>query len=187
MKELMLLLGVAAVLTGTAVGDADRSAGSTRTAQPSITAVANLIDANGRGIGRVRLRQAARGLLVEVNLEGAVPGVHGVHVHDVGRCERPTFASAGGHFNPTGRQHGFLNPRGHHSGDLPNIEVPAGGRLTAEYFVADLTLEAGARSLLDDDGAAIVLHAGRDDYATDPAGESGDRLACGQIVGAETR
>jgi Cu-Zn family superoxide dismutase len=81
----------------------------------------------------------------------------------------------------------LLNPRGPHAGDLPNIEVPSTTQLSVEYFLADVTIEPGPRSLTDNNGSSIVIHAGKDDYATDPAGESGDRLACGPIVRSETR
>jgi Cu-Zn family superoxide dismutase len=145
------------------------------------------VDANARSVGQAYLQQAPHGVLLKLDLKNATPGVHGLHIHDVGRCDGPSFESAGGHFNPTNRQHGFLNPRGPHAGDLPNIEVPSTTQHAVEYFLADLTLDSGPRSLMDANGAAIVIHAGRDDYMSDPAGESGDRLACGPIIRPEAR
>jgi Cu-Zn family superoxide dismutase len=118
---------------------------------------------------------------LKLDLKNARPGIHGLHLHEVGRCDAPSFESAGGHFDVAGHQHGFLNPRGHHAGDLPNIEVPAAARHSVEYLLANVTLEPGPRTLLDVNGASIVMHTGKDDYMADPAGNSGDRLACGIV------
>ena len=160
--------------------------GTTGAAAPA-SATANLIDAQGRNIGEARLQQTPHGVLLKLDLRSAPPGIHGMHIHDVGTCAAPSFESAGGHFNPSGHQHGFLNPRGPHTGDLPNIEVPPTTNLSMEYMVADVTLEPGSLSLLDANGSAIVIHAGKDDHASDPAGASGNRLACGGIVRSDTR
>jgi Cu-Zn family superoxide dismutase len=106
--------------------------------------------------------------------------VHGIHVHTVGRCDPPDFASAGPHWNPASRKHGFNNPAGPHAGDLRNVEVAANGALGATVTLpgASLTGPAPAGVLLNHDGAALVLHAAADDYVTDPSGNSGDRIAC---------
>lgn len=151
------------------------------------SAGATLMDSQGRTIGQALLRQATGGVLLQIDLKNATPGIHGLHIHEVGRCDRPSFESAGGHFNPTNRQHGFLNPQGPHVGDLPNIEVPATTNLSVEYFVPGLTLDSGQQSALDANGSSIVIHSGKDDYGTEPAGESGDRLACGQIERSAAR
>jgi Cu-Zn family superoxide dismutase len=119
--------------------------------------------------------------LINGTLFGLGLGAHGIHVHEVGRCE-PPFASAGEHFNPQHRQHGFLNPRGPHLGDLPNVYLPAAGQLRFEILLPGVTLR-GANGLLDADGASIVVHSERDDHTTDPSGDSGGRIACGVIVG----
>jgi Cu-Zn family superoxide dismutase len=154
----------------------------TGTAGTSATAAnASLTDAGGRAVGSARFRQTPRGVLVQLDLKNATPGIHAVHVHAVGRCDPPSFDSAGDHFEPSNRQHGFLNPSGQHAGDLPNIDVPASRQLSAEFLLTDVTLDAGPRSLLDVNGAAIVVHAGKDDHMTDPSGESGDRLICGRL------
>lgn len=146
------------------------------------TASASLMDAQGRAIGQARFEQTPHGVLVKLDLKNATPGIHGLHIHDVGRCDGPSFESAGGHFDAAARQHGFLNPRGHHAGDLPNIEVPASTQLSLEHMMANVTLDPGPRTLLDTNGSSIVIHAGKDDYMTEPAGDSGDRLACGRIM-----
>jgi Cu-Zn family superoxide dismutase len=108
------------------------------------------------------------------------PGTRAFHIHEVGRCE-PPFESAGGHFNPTGKQHGKDNPGGPHAGDLPNLEVPQSGGLKIEVTAKNVSLDGGRDALLDADGAALVVHADPDDYTSDPAGRAGKRLACGVI------
>jgi Cu-Zn family superoxide dismutase len=128
------------------------------------------------------VRQAAGVLAVRVEAAGLAPGVYGVHLHAVGRCDPPGFASAGPHWNPTGRQHGRDNPAGAHLGDLPNLNVGADGRGAVAFEVRGASLlEGGANALLDADGAAVVVHAQADDYRTDPSGNSGARIACGVL------
>ena len=186
MKQLTLTIGIGLFACAMASGQGQAPTGTTGS-RLAATASANLVDSQGRSVGQALLQQAPHGVLLKLDLKNATPGVHGLHIHDVGRCDRPSFDSAGGHFNPTNRQHGFLNPRGPHAGDLPNIEVPATTQHAVEYFLADLTIEPGPRSLGDQNGSSIVIHAVKDDHVTDPAGESGDRLACGQIVRSEKR
>jgi len=145
-------------------------------------ATAVLVDTQGRRVGEARFQQTPNGVLLRLDLKNATPGVHGLHIHDVGRCDAPTFESAGGHFSPDRRAHGFLNPQGPHAGDLPNIFVPSSTELSLEYLIRDVTLDPGPRSLLDANGSALVIHADKDDYIGDPAGHSGDRLDCGPVV-----
>jgi Cu-Zn family superoxide dismutase len=183
----MTLTCLAAIAIWTVPSAEHQTPSDTAGIQPAASADANLMDSEGRSVGQVHLRQASHGVLLKLDLKNATPGVHGLHIHDVGRCDPPSFASAGNHFNPTNRQHGFLNSRGQHAGDLPNIEVPASTEHSSEYFLADVTLNRGPLTLLDTNGSAIVVHAGMDDYGTDPAGESGARLACGPIVRTETK
>jgi Cu-Zn family superoxide dismutase len=150
-------------------------------AAPNTTAHADLRDVNGNSIGTITLTQTPHGVLVTGDLTGLPPGIHALHVHDVGRCE-PPFTSAGGHFNPTMRAHGFKAPMGSHAGDLPNFAVSANGSAHVEKYTRDLSLAPGPMSLFDADGASIVVHAGPDDYVSDPAGNSGPRIACGVIA-----
>lgn len=185
MKLLTLVTGVGLLMCTPYVSHGQTT--GTIATRPAITAGASLVDAEGRSVGQAYLQQTPHGVLLKLDLKNATPGIHGLHIHEVGRCDRPSFESAGGHFNPSGRQHGFLNPGGPHAGDLPNIDVPATTQLSVEYLVANVTVEPGARSLLDNNGSTIVIHAGKDDYATEPAGETGDRLACGQIARTETK
>jgi superoxide dismutase, Cu-Zn family len=145
-------------------------------AQDAAVATAEMQNRDGQVVGQVQLQETAHGLIVKSEFTALPEGVLGFHIHAVGECE-PPFQSAGGHFNPEGHQHGMENPQGMHAGDLPNIHVPASGELTVENFVMGLTLD----DVLDEDGASMMVHAGPDDYATDPAGDAGDRIACGVI------
>lgn len=154
-------------------------------------ASAELMDAEGNVIGDVNFTEPSAGdepfVTVQLGLEpsaGLEPGEYGFHLHQVGECA-PSFDAAGDHFNPTNAQHGLLDPDGAHAGDLPNVVVAEDGTTTYVVSTRLVTLGEGERSLFDDDGSAIILHAQADDYLTDPSGESGDRIACG-VVEQET-
>jgi Cu-Zn family superoxide dismutase len=154
------------------------------TIEPAGGAPMALVNSAGQSIGTVRAWQTAGGVSFRISASGLPHGIHGLHVHAVGRCDPPDFASAGGQWNPAVKKHGMNNPAGPHAGDLPNVEVAANGVLTATVTLPGATMAA----LLDADGAALVLHAGPDDYATDPSGNSGARIACAVIQpGAEIR
>jgi superoxide dismutase, Cu-Zn family len=144
-------------------------------------ATATLSDSAGKVVGTAKISAKGSGLIVTVKAKGMAQGVHGIHIHTVGMCEAPAFKTAGGHWNPTMKQHGRDNPMGAHEGDLPNLTIGATGkgRLTFEVPAATLSGENG---LLDEDGAALVIHAKPDDYRTDPSGNSGDRTACGVLA-----
>ncbi len=146
---------------------------------PMTQAVANMMDIAGHRVGTLTLTDSYAGLIVSGNLANLGLGAHAIHFHAVGTCVVP-FTSAGGHFNPGMKQHGYLNPQGSHLGDLPNIDTPAAGTLRFDMLVTGVTL-TGANRLLDADGASVVVHAARDDYTTDPSGDSGGRIACGVI------
>lgn len=138
-------------------------------------AQANLHTADGKDAGTAIAEEVDGGIRVIVDVKGLPQGVHGTHVHAVGKCEGPAFASAGGHWNPTAHQHGKDNPAGPHAGDLPNLSVGADGKDRTIF-----TLPGGTfAGLMDEDGAALVVHADADDYKTDPSGNSGGRIACG--------
>ena len=150
-------------------------------AKPAM-AKAELKNAEGKTVGEATLTQGPHGVLIAVDLTGVPAGAHAFHIHQVGTCE-PPFTSAGGHFNPMGKQHGFMNPKGMHAGDFPNITVPEGGKLKFDVFATGVTLKKGMKnSLFDKDGSSIVIHQGTDDYKSDPAGDAGPRIACGVIV-----
>ena len=143
-----------------------------------------LVNASGQTIGSVRAWQTSGGVAFRINASGLPHGLHGIHIHAVGRCDPPEFTSAGSHWNPAARKHGMNNPAGPHAGDLPNVEVAANGVLGTTVTLPAATMA----SLLDADGAALVLHAAADDYVTDPSGNSGARIACAVIrPGAELR
>jgi len=180
MRRLMALLGLTlgALLTlAPLVGAAGERAGGT------------LIDGTGRAIGSVQLEQRADGVALDLTFQGVdvvKPGEHGIHFHAVGKCDGPDFATAGGHFNPAGKQHGTQNPAGPHAGDLPNLVVGPGtatqGGGAYQTTTTGVTLAAGPTSLLDADGTALVIHANPDDNVTDPTGNSGGRVACAVLV-----
>lgn len=152
--------------------------------EPARGAPMPLINSAGQTIGDVRAWQTAGGVTFRIAAAGLPHGLHGVHVHSVGRCDPPEFASAGGHWNPLGRMHGMKNPAGPHAGDLPNVDVAANGALSATVTLAGASLD----KLLDADGAALVIHTQHDDYVTDPSGNSGARIACAVLrPGAELR
>lgn len=144
-------------------------------------ATAQMKDQAGKDVGTVTLIETPSGVLLTASFKGLAAGEHGFHVHAVGKCE-PPFASAGPHFNPHESKHGLVSEEGPHSGDLPNLMVPASGELTVQIWNPMVTLQADTEdSLLDPDGSALVVHAGPDDHKTDPSGGSGDRIACGVI------
>lgn len=136
--------------------------------------------ANGQPAGSAQLVAVGGTVTLAVGLTGIAPGSHGIHLHTTGACNGPDFASAGGHLNPLGRHHGSLAVGGMHEGDLPNVIIQPGG---SGALTVDLkgTVEDIRGWLFDADGTAIVVHAGPDDYRTDPSGNSGARIACGVI------
>lgn len=154
---------------------------SVQTAAAPITARADLSDASGQPVGSATLTQTPHGVLISARLHNLPSGDHAFHVHAVGEC-RPPFTSAGGHFNPTNRQHGIKNPAGMHSGDMPNITIPESGSVQFEVLNTAISLEEGGNGVFDEDGAALVVHADADDYKSDPAGNAGARIACGVIT-----
>ncbi len=154
-----------------ALGCARGPAGSA----PAPAAIA-VWDSTGTGIGAVRLAPERSGIRLELEVRSLSPGLHGLHLHQVGRCLPPDFASAGGHHNPAGRQHGRLNPAGPHLGDLPNLAVNDSG-----IGRAVLTLAGAGPAPAGTPGLALVIHAAPDDEVTDPAGNAGRRIACAEL------
>lgn len=143
---------------------------------------ADIVGTTGESIGTGELTETSKGVSLRIKVKGLTPGVKAIHFHSKGACEPPDFESAGGHFNPTDKEHGFKNPKGYHAGDLPNLIVPESGEVDLQILTPLVTLTKGKKnSLLDEDGSAIIIHENEDDYVTDPAGNSGARIACGAI------
>ena len=145
------------------------------------TARADLRNGDGKPVGRADFQDSKEGVVVSVRIRDLPPGLHAVHIHAVGKCEGPQFASAGGHFNPGQKKHGLKNADGPHAGDLPDLLVNKAGTGRFETVTDAVAFAAGPNSLFDQDGSAIVIHATADDNTTDPSGNSGDRIACGVI------
>lgn len=149
--------------------------------QAGHTAEVNLRNADKETVGSAVLRETPHGVLIHLNIQKLPEGTHAFHVHETGQCNPPDFKSAGGHFNPTNKDHGWLSKDGFHLGDLPNIYVPQSGAVEIEVLARQALLQTGQKNMLDGDGATLVIHEGKDDYRTDPAGDAGSRLACGEI------
>jgi len=145
-------------------------------------AQAALLDPSGSPIGSASFVEQRQTVRIELSVTKLPPGVHGVHLHAVGKCDGPDFASAGPHFNPTGAVHGVANAKGPHAGDLPNLTVGDDGRGTLVAFTSLVDLAPGAsQSLLRPTGTSIVIHASPDDEKTDPSGNTGARISCGVV------
>lgn len=161
-------------------------------------------NAQGKTVGEATLTQMPHGVLIHAEFNGLPPGPHGFHIHAVGKCEPPDFMSAGGHFNPTSHKHGYNAAAGPHAGDLPNLIAGPDGKATVEVWASEVSLgedrvasgttspgsaasggarqaSAGSNSLFGQAGTSVVVHVRADDYTSDPAGNSGDRIACGVI------
>ena len=149
-----------------------------RSAERADIATTQLKDAGGAIRGTAALYQRGREVRIEVIFTGAEPGsVHGVHYHRIGRCEPPDFASAAEHWNPDGVAHGLQNPWRGHAGDLPNLEIGPDGTGRIDAQIDAIALTEGQPPLVN--VGAIVVHADPDDMISDPAGNSGARIACG--------
>jgi Cu-Zn family superoxide dismutase len=148
--------------------------------QNSITV--ELKDLQGASIGTATLSPAAGGgVSIALDVKNLPPGEHAFHVHQVAKCE-PPFATAGPHFNPEGKKHGLENPAGSHAGDMSNFTVGADGTAKTTVKNAQVTLGSGPNSVFASGGTSLVIHAKADDMKTDPAGNAGDRIACGAIT-----
>lgn len=180
---ILLLTSLACTASDRSEVDSAASADSlaNATQDPAAGVQVAVRDSAGRDLGTLTVAETGGTLAVSGMLRGLPPGTHGMHFHMTGSCE-PPFESAGGHWNPTNMQHGAENPGGPHFGDLGNIEVGTDSSVSVQASAPGGTLR-GASGLLDADGAALIVHATADDNRTDPSGNSGARIACGQISG----
>ncbi len=163
-----------------AVGEAGANALANETTAPAglgAAAPLAILGPDGEARGFASFTSEGQRTTIKVDAEGLPAGVHGIHLHAVGRCDGPKFESAGPHWNPAGKQHGKDNPQGAHLGDLPNLTAGADGKASASFAIDG--------DMADADGTALVIHAKADDYKTDPSGSSGDRIACAVLTTAE--
>ena len=170
MKKPMLLSGILCLLV------------CSFSLQAAQKAKANLLNAKGERVGTATLTEKSNGVQLDLKASNLPPGIHGFHIHAVGICEAPDFKSAGPHFNPEGKQHGWDNPQGHHLGDLQNLNVDSDGKVSVRVLVPGVTLGEGPNSLFHEGGTSLIIHEKADDGKTDPAGNAGARIACGVII-----
>jgi len=140
-----------------------------------------ILDPAGKEIGTAVLAEQKDGVVITLKVAGLTPGKHGFHIHETGTCDPPEFKLAGSHFNPYKKHHGAKSPQGSHAGDLPNLEVKEDGTAEITAVARQVTLGKGPASLLKEGGTALVIHGKPDDYVSDPAGNAGPRVACGEI------
>ncbi len=176
-KKLLFVPGALALLGGAVLAKAPKA--------PKPAAIkpvtVKLSNAQGKSVGTATLSPDAAGVKIKLDVHGLSPGDHAIHVHAVASCDAPDFKSAGGHFNPENKKHGHDNPEGAHAGDLPNFTVDAKGGSKGTIMATGVTLDEGPHSVFTGGGTALVIHDKADDEKTDPAGNAGDRIACGLI------
>jgi superoxide dismutase, Cu-Zn family len=146
------------------------------------TRIVDLKNAKGDSVGTATLRETKHGVRIQLDVRDLPPGEHAVHIHQTAKCDPPDFKSAGGHFNPDGKKHGLENPEGHHAGDMPNFMVREDGGAKVSILNKDVNMGSDIHSIFSNGGTALVIHAKADDMKTDPAGNAGDRIACGVIT-----
>jgi Cu-Zn family superoxide dismutase len=143
----------------------------------------SILTSAGQDAGFATFQTVKKGVKVKIELKNLRFGPHGVHIHQNAVCDAPDFKGAGAHFNPDGREHGYMNPMGHHNGDFPaSISVDENHTGEATFVFNSISLDPTApNSLFLNGGTSIVVHEKADDEKTDPSGDSGNRIACGVI------
>jgi len=168
MKLALGSIAVAAVIVGCATMAPSRN-----------EAVAELAPTAGNNAkGTVTFSQKDGTVLVVAKLSGLTPGSHGFHVHEKGDCSAADAMSAGGHFNPLGKPHARPSSAERHTGDMPTLVADASGNATLTTELDLMRVGDGANDIV---GKSVVVHKDPDDFTTQPAGNSGPRVACGVI------
>jgi superoxide dismutase, Cu-Zn family len=140
-----------------------------------------MYNTDGDMVGTAQLLDGADGVQVKLKLEGLTPGFHGLHVHEYAKCDGPDFKTAGNHLDPEGKEHGLMHPKGAHLGDMPNIEADSGGLVDEDLMLPNATLKEGKMSLLRGEGTSLIVTEQQDDGISQPSGDSGARIICGEI------
>lgn len=178
MNRTIVLVCVTLLTCGAAIAQSGDSAKTPK------SVVVHLQNAQGQDAGTATLTAAVTGVRVRLTVKNLPAGEHGVHIHQVAKCDAPDFKSAGAHFNPDNKQHGLENPSGPHAGDMPNFKVKPDGTSNQAIIASNVNMNGASdpHSIFANGGTALVIHAKMDDQKTDPSGNSGDRIACGVIM-----